>query len=221
MSTEEYEIGVSKRDEVGKANMRRLRAEGFIPVIYYAPDQKEAISLKVDIKGLHQALHSEALIYHMSVDGKRKNVLIREIQYHPVTDEILHVDFQGVRMDEEVELRVPIHAIGRPVGVKDEGGQLHHALLEIEIRCRASEIPSHFDIDITELHIGSAIHAGDLDIGNVELVTPPDALVLSVAHIRGVVEEVVEEAEEEEFVSEEGAEEAAEAETEKKKPSKE
>jgi len=221
MSTEEYKIEVSKRDEAGKGKLRRLRADGFIPVIYYAPDQKGAIPLKVDLKELHQALHSEALIYHMSVGGKRKNVLIKEIQYHPVTDEILHVDFQGVRMDEEVELKVPIHTIGRPVGVKDEGGQLHQALLEIEIRCRASEIPSHFDIDITELHIGSAIHASDLDIGNVELVTPPDALVLSVAHIRGVVEEVVEEAEEEEFVFEEGAEEAAEAETKEKKPSEE
>ncbi len=221
MPAEEYIIEVSKRDAVGKANLRRLRMEGFIPVIYYAPDQKEAISLKADIKELHQALHSEALIYHMSVDGKRKNVLIKEIQYHPVTDEILHVDFQGVRMDAEVELKVPVRAIGRPVGVKDEGGQLHHALLEIEIRCRASEIPSHFDVDITEMHIGSAIHASDLEIGNTELVTPPDALVLSVAHIRGVVEEVVEEAEEEEFVFEEGAEGAAEAETKEKKPSKE
>ena len=221
MSIEEYKIEVTGRDEVGKGNLRRLRVEGFIPGIYYALDQKEAVLLKVDIKELHNALHSEALIYHMNVGGKRRNVLIKEIQYHPVTDEILHVDFQGVRMDEEVELKVPIHTIGRPVGVKDEGGQLHQALLEIEIRCRASEIPSHFDIDITELHIGSAIHASDLDIGNVELVTPPDALVLSVAHIRGVVEEVVEEAEEEEFVFEEGAEEAAEAETKEKKPSEE
>jgi len=212
MSTEEYKIEVSKRDEAGKGKLRRLRADGIIPVIYYAPDQKEAIPLKVDLKELHQALHSEALIYHMSVGGKRRNVLIKEIQYHPVTDEILHVDFQGVRMDAEVVVRVPVHASGRPVGVKDEGGLLHQALLEIEIRCKASEIPSHFDIDIADMHIGQAVHASDLDMGNVELVTSPDAMVVSVARARGIVEEVEEEAEEEEFAFEEDAKEKAEAE---------
>ncbi len=221
MSTEEYKIEVSGRDEVGKGNLRRLRMEGFIPGIYYAPDQKEAVPLKVDLKELHKTLHSETLIYHMNVGGKRRNVLIKEIQYHPVTDEILHVDFQGVRMDAEVEVRVPIHAIGRPVGVKDEEGLLHQALLEIEIRCRASEIPSHFDIDITDMHIGNAVHAGDLDIGSAELVTSPDAMVVSVARARGIIEEVEEEVEEEEFVFEEAAGEPAEAETKEKKPSKE
>ena len=219
MSTEEYKIEVSERDEAGKGKLRRLRADGFIPVIYYAPDQKEAIPLKVDLKELLQILHSEGLIYHMSVGGKRRNVLIKEIQYHPVTDEILHVDFQGVRMDAEVVIRVPVHTSGRPVGVKDEEGLLHQALLELEIRCKASEIPSHFDIDIADLHIGQAVHASDLDIGNAELVTSPDAMVVSVTRARGIVEEVEEEAEEEEFVFEEGAEEKAEAETEGEKPS--
>ena len=219
MSTEEYKIEVFKRDEVGKGKLRRLRTDGFIPVIYYAPDQKDAIPLKVDLKELHQALHSEALIYHMSVGGKHRNVLIKEIQYHPVTDEILHVDFQGVRMDAVVVVRVPVHTSGRPVGVKDEEGLLHQALLEIEIRCKASEIPSHFDIDITDMHIGQAVHASDLDIGNIELVTSPDATVVSVARARGIVEEVEEEAEEEEFVFEEGAIEKAEAGTEGEKPS--
>lgn len=212
MSTEEYKIEISRREEVGKGHLRRLRAEEFIPGIYYAPDQKEAIPFKVDLKELHKALQSEALVFHVSVGGKRRNVLIKEIQYHPVTDEVLHVDFQGVRMDTEVVVRVPIHTIGRPVGVKDEGGLLHQALLEIEIRCRASEIPSHFEVDIADLHIGHAIHAGDLDTGEVELVTSPDAMVVSVSRARGAIETAVEEAEGEEFMFEEKAEGAAEAE---------
>ncbi|UCH63313.1 MAG: 50S ribosomal protein L25 [Fidelibacterota bacterium] len=221
MSTAEYKIEVSKRDEAGKGELRRLRADGFIPGIYYAHDQKEAVPLKVDFKVLHQALHSEALIYHMSVGGKRRNVLIKEIQYHPVTEEILHVDFQGVRMDAEVAVRVPVHLSGRPVGVKDEGGLLHQALLDVEIRCRADEIPSHFDLDITELHLGESVHVSDLDIGSAELVTSPDAMVVSVARARGVVEEVEEEVEEEEFVFEEEGKEKAEAEPEAEKPSEE
>lgn len=220
MSTEECKIETSEREEVGKGELRRLRAEGFIPGIYYAPGQKESIPFKVDLKELHIALQSEALVYHVNVGGKRRNVLVREIQYHPVTDEILHVDFQGVRMDADVVVRVPIHTIGRPVGVKDEGGQLHQALLEIEIRCQASKIPSHFEVDINDLHIGDTIHAGDLDIGDVEMVTSPDSMVVSVSWARGVIEEVEEEVEEEEFEFEEGAEEPPEAETGEEKPSK-
>lgn len=219
MSTKAYKIEVFKREELGKSDLRQLRSDSFIPGIYYAHDQKDAIPLKMDLKELHIALQSEALVYHVNVGGKRRNVLIREIQYHPVTDEILHVDFQGVRMDEKVDVQVPIHTLGRPIGVKDEGGQLHQALMEIEIRCLASEIPSHFEVDIADLHIGDTIHAGDLDVGDIELVTSPDSMVVSVSRARGVVEEVVEEAEEEEFAFEEEGEGAAEAKTEEGKSS--
>ncbi len=212
MSTQEYKIEVFKREEVGRSSLRQLRADGFVPGVYYAHDQKEAVHFKVAVKELHQALHSDALVYHVSVGGKRKNVLIREIQYHPVTDDILHVDFQGVRMDEKVDVRVPIQLIGRPVGVKDEAGQMHQGLLEVEIRCLAGDIPSHYEIDVTDMHIGSAFHAEDLDIGDVELVTGADTLVVSVAKARGVLELEVEEEEKEEFEFEEEGEKEAEAE---------
>ncbi|UCD36974.1 MAG: 50S ribosomal protein L25 [Fidelibacterota bacterium] len=212
MSTREYKIDVSRREESGKRSLRQLRADGFIPGIYYAHDQKDAIPFKVELQELRKALQSDALVYHVSVGGKRKNVLIKEIQYHPVTDDILHVDFHGVHMDEEVELRIPIHTVGRPVGVKDEGGQLHHALIEVEIRCLASDIPPHIEIDIADMHLGDTIHAADLDIGTAELVTSPDTMVVAVARARGVVEEVVaEEVEGEEFMFEEEAAEEAEA----------
>ncbi len=144
MSSKEYKIEVVRREEFGKRPMRRLRSSGFVPGIYYAHDQKESLPFKVDAKHLHQALQSETLIYNVTVGDKPRNILIKEIQYHPVTDEILHIDFQGVRMDETVEVKVPIHIIGRAVGVKDEGGQLHQSLMELDIRCLASDIPAHF-----------------------------------------------------------------------------
>ena len=207
MSTQAYKVEVFPREETSGPALRQLRVAGFVPGIFYAGDQPDAIPFKVDIKELKLALQSEALIYHISVGDKKRNVLIKEIQYHHVTDEIIHVDFQGVRMDAIVEVGVPIQMLGRPVGVKDEGGQLHQALLEIEIRCRASDIPPHFEIDISELHIGDAIHAGDLDIGDAELITLPDASVLSVARPRAMEEEVVEAEEEgEEFLFDEEAE---------------
>ncbi len=206
MSMKEYQIEIVPREELGKRDVRLLRKEGLIPGIYYAPDQEQALPFKVGAKELRQALHSEALIYHVNIGDQRKNVLIKEIQYHPVTDEILHVDFKGVRMDEQVEVKVPIHIIGRAIGVKDEGGQLHQTLLELDIRCLASEIPAHFEVDISDLHLGDTIHAGDVELGDVELVNSPDSMVISVAHPRGPEEEEEVEVEEGEFAFEEGEE---------------
>ncbi len=206
MAMNEFKIEVSQRDEKGKSAMRRLRAQGYVPGIYYAHEQAEAIPFKVDVKLLHQALSGDAMVYHVTVGGERKNVLMKEIQYHPVTDDILHVDFMGVRMDEIVEVSVPLHLHGRPIGVREEGGQLHQALMEITLRCKAGEIPPYIDLDIEDLHLGDSVHAADLDLGTAELVTPPDAPAVTVAKPRGTEELDAVEEEEEEFVFEEGKE---------------
>ncbi|MFC1483799.1 50S ribosomal protein L25 [Candidatus Neomarinimicrobiota bacterium] len=213
MAKTDNNIEVFRREEIGKKDLKQLRTEGFIPGIYYAHDQAQAIPFKVAQKDFHTALQEDALIYQISVADNRRNVLIKEIQYHPVTEEILHVDFHGVRMDEEVQVRVPVQTLGHPVGVKDEGGQIHQALLEVEIKCRASDIPSHFEIVIDDLHMGESIHVGDLDIGNAELITAADTMVVSVSRARGMTidEPVVAEVEEDEdFLFEEEGEEKAE-----------
>ncbi len=212
MPMKEFKIEVSQRAEKGKSAMGRLRAEGYVPGIYYSHEQSEAIPFKVEAKLLHQALSGEAMVYHVTVGGERKNVLMKEIQYHPVTDDILHVDFMGVRMDEIVEVSVPLHLHGRPIGVREEGGQLHQALMEITLRCKAGEIPPYIDLDIVDLHLGDSVHAGELDLGTAELAIPADALAATVAKPRGVEELEVTEEEEEEFVFEEGKEPKAEEE---------
>lgn len=210
MASKEFKIEVERREEIGKKGARNLRAAGYIPGIYYSQDQPASIPFKVAAKDLALALASDALVYHVSVGGERRNVLIKELQYHPVTDEILHVDFKGVRMDEEVEVKVPIHIIGKAVGVKEEGGLLHVELLELDIRCKASNIPTHFEVDISDLHLGQSVHAGDLTLGDVELVTSPEAPVLSIAHPKGPEPTAEELAEEEAFQFEEEGEEAEE-----------
>ena len=211
MSAKDYKIEVFKRDRLGKRDVKKLRAEGFIPGIYYAADQPDPIAFKMEQKELRAALADEALVYHVSVGGKRRNILIREIQYHPVTDEFLHVDFQGVSMDALIEFAVPLQFVGKPIGVADEGGQIHHGLMELHILCIASEVPSYFEVEIADVHLGESIHAGDLDIGGAELVTSPDATVLTVARPK-VFEEPVVETEAEEFVFDEEEEEREAAE---------
>ncbi len=208
MATKEMKIEVHRRDERGKAEIRHLRSQGFIPGVYYDNEQPESISFKVDQKVLYSALASDAMVYHVMVGGTRKNVLIKEIQYHPVTDEILHVDFKGVHMDDKVDVHIPIHLLGKPIGVKDEGGQLHHILMNAIVKALAVDIPTSFEIDVSDLHIGDAIHARDLVLTEgVELVTALDALVVNVAHAKGVTEEeeLVEEDDEFKFEDEDAA----------------
>lgn len=199
MSAKDYKIEVFKRDRMGKRDVRKLRAEGYIPGIYYAADQPEPITFKMEKKELRAALADDALVYHVSVGGARRNVLIKEIQYHPVTDEFMHVDFQGVSMDAMIDFAIPLVFIGKPIGVTDEGGQIHHGLMEVHILCIASEVPASIEIDISDVQLGESIHASDLDIGDTELVTSPDATIITVARPK-VVEEAVVEAEEDEFV---------------------
>ena len=183
MSVEEKKIEVFRRD-TGSHAVKQMRADGFVPGNYYAGDVPEAIACKVELRELQDALNSEAKLYHISVGGKKRNVIIKEIQYHPVTDDILHVDFFGVNMDAKIEIRVPIHIEGVSPGVKNDGGQLVHPTTEVDIKCLASEIPSHITVDISQMEIGDTIHASDLELGDAELVTSPDTLIASVTRAR-------------------------------------
>ncbi len=197
MAVNEYKIEVFKRDRMGKRDVRKLRAEGYIPGIYYAADIPEPISFKMEKQELRAALADDALVYHVNVGGARRDVLIKEIQYHPVTDEFMHVDFQGVSMDAIIEFAVPLVLTGNPIGVTDEGGLLHLGLIAVHIQCVASEVPANFEIDISEMHLGESIHVSDLDIGTAQLVSSPDSTIVTIGRPK-IVEEV--EVEEEEFV---------------------
>ncbi|MEE8429003.1 MAG: 50S ribosomal protein L25, partial [Gammaproteobacteria bacterium] len=129
--------------------------------------------------------------------------------------EIIHVDFKGVHMDDKVDVQIPIHLLGKPSGVKDEGGQLHQTLMNVIIRALTINIPTSFEIDVSEMAIGDAIHAKDLELTEgVELVTSPDTLVVNVAHAKGVTEEEELVEEEDEFMFEDDGEETPEEPTE-------
>ena len=137
----EYKLEVQKRNDLGKKASKQIRRNGLIPGIYYSSDSKESISFSIEQAELRNASKSGARLYSVNVGGKARTVLFKNVQYHPVTEEVLHIDLYGVKMDEKIQIKVPLILLGDPVGVTQEGGNLMQSVLEIDIVCLPAQIP--------------------------------------------------------------------------------
>jgi len=171
------ELEVSKRNQLQK-KLKDLRKMNLIPAIVYGK-KIESIAIAVDRKAfVKQVLESEAgmnaLISLKISDEKGKGiaVLTQEVQRNPINDEILHIDFRNIVMDEAIKTKVPVELIGVPIGVKDDGGVLVHSLREVEVKCLPTDIPDKFEIDVSALKIGDSLHVSDLTkVSKVEILT--------------------------------------------------
>lgn len=208
----EVELQVKIREKSGKQISKSLRRDGDIPGIYYAHDQ-EAIPLIVNAHTLSRLLHQEINILDIVFPGgKIKKSIIRELQKDPVTDQLLHVDFMGIKLDEKIKMTIPVILTGTPMGVKMEGGILEHPLREVEVEGYPLDIPEHLEINVSDMNLGDVMTLEGLKHEKYEFVTDvshPVAIVVQPKAVKAVVEEVVEEegmeAEEEEETSEEQA----------------
>jgi large subunit ribosomal protein L25 len=185
---EEIFLDVEAREEVGRANVKRLRDKGFIPAVVYA-EGKESLPLKIPtsqlVKLIHQHRIENAIINLKVKDDKKQKAracLIKEIQYDPVNGDIKHLDFNEISLTKAIKVNVPVTAKGEPAGVKQEGGSLEHILWEIEIECLPTDIPKDIEVDVSNLKIGEAIHIKDITFpSTIKVLTDPGAVVLSVA----------------------------------------
>ena len=200
----EHKIDINKRESLGKKGVKQLRREGMIPGIYYSPNSENSTPIVISQGDFHEAVKSGARVFNISVEEKKQNVLFKSVQYHPVTDQVLHIDLYGIRMDRAVNIKIPVHLVGDPIGVTEEGGVISQATMEIEITCLPGDIPEFVETDVSGLAIGDAINVGILQLDEkITLITPEDTVLASVTHAMKEIEPVVEE-EEEEFMDEEG-----------------
>ena len=198
-----FKIEVHKRDEMGSRDVKGLRKEGKIPGVYYSADSKNSIPFYIIDSDLTQAFRSGAHLYQVSVGGKSRNVIIKEVQYHPVTDKIIHLDIYGVSLKDKIDIKVPLHLVGDAKGVSMDGGHLTQSLNDIDIKCLPTEIPEFLEADVTELGINETMYVKDLTAPeNIEITAPEDLVVASVTH--GITEEdlVSETPEDEDFTFE-------------------
>lgn len=210
--SKEYKLEVEKRTKANKKDLKELRKSGKIPGIYYSYDSKESLPFFIEQSVINNALKSDANIFAINVGGKDRTVLFKSVQYHPVTEQMTHIDLYGVNMDKPVIVKVPINLTGTPIGVKEEGGVLNQVSQEIEVKCLPGDIPNVLDINIDELSIGDTIIAESVKLDEaLELISSTDMLIVSVTvPMKEVVTESDEELEDgEDAGSSEGASEEA------------
>ena len=205
----EVVIDVNKRDLGNKNSRKNMRTNKQIPGIYYSHDSKESIPFIMLESEFKKAKSSNAQIFAINVGSKKRNVLFKSIQYHPVTDQIMHIDLYGIKMDQVVSVNVSINLIGESKGVSMDGGILVQGLNEIEIDCLPMDIPDAIDVDVSELALGDSYRVENLELDEkLTIKTDANQVLASVTHAMKEEEAPVASEETEEGV--EGADETSE-----------
>ncbi len=184
----ENTLNVVERKDLGSGSTKKLRREGFIPVNYYFQGG-ENTNLAIDQKSFMHVLHSGSHIFEMTLGKKKHHVQIKELQYHPVNDSIMHIDLLGFKMTDKINITVPLVIEGEAPGVK-EGGVLMQTLNHIDIYCLPTNVPENIAVDISELEIGHHISIGDLEIPeNVDVQSDTELSVVTIQIARGPAED--------------------------------
>jgi large subunit ribosomal protein L25 len=185
------QLAAEPRAPQKKTGARALRSAGKVPAILYghgAEPQPLAVGA-VELGRLLENIHPESTIVEVSLGAKTVRALIREIQRHPLRPGIVHIDLQEIHAGEKIRIEVPVHLVGIPDGVRNQGGTLDQVLRTIEIEVDPTQIPERVELDVTALVIGRSLHVSDLSIPGVRIMADPSLSVCTVAAPR--VEEVV------------------------------
>ena len=180
MATSYYKLDIESRESVGKKSTKSVRREGKIPsTLYFKGEKPENIA--IDKIKLYKALKSDQRVYEVELSGESQYVMVKAVQYHPVTDEIVHLDFMRVRRSEKMTISVPLLLIGKPVGVT-EGGILSQTLNQIEISCFPTNVPEQIEVNIDHLELNSSISVADVSIDDeeIEILSASDINVASI-----------------------------------------
>jgi large subunit ribosomal protein L25 len=181
--------GIRKTDK--KSDKNKLRREGFVPGVYYSKhDQPLSISIAENLIN-PLVFTSETHLISLQLDaGQEHDCIIKEVQFDPVSDKVMHFDLLGLTAGEKFQLEVPIQFIGSPIGIK-EGGVLQQFLHKLDVECFPQDIPQHLEINIQELTIGDSIHVKDLKFENIEIINDEDTVIVAVSHPKVEAEPVV------------------------------
>jgi len=165
-------ITATPRAAAGKGAARQTRFAGKVPAVIYGHGRPTQ-PLTLDAKALEMALagiEPASTLFEVTVDGKKTRALIREIQRHPVRPDVIHVDFYEIHADEKVKLKVPVHLVGTPDGVRNGGGVLDQVMREVEIEVLPEHIPERVELDVSALLIGHSVHVSNLSIPNATIL---------------------------------------------------
>ena len=188
----EYKVQAKVRDGRGKNDARRTRREGLVPITVYGGDG-ETVAAVAPLSELAAILRSESgrnTIFTIDVEGIGvSEVMFHDRQIDPVKGRLIHADLARLVKGQKIEVTVPLHLVGEPIGVKEKQGVLEQIIREIQIRCEPREIPDSLDVDVSNLDVHDLLHVSDIQVADtVEILTDAEQVIATV----GIVKEEVE-----------------------------
>lgn len=182
----------TSRADLGKKATKAVRANGNVPCVLYGEKKDEngkpvAIHFEVSEKQINKLVFTPHIyLVDIKIDGEDHKGIIKEIQFHPVKDNVLHVDFFEVHAEKPIVMGVPIAAKGLADGVR-AGGRLMMMIRKLQVRALYENIPEKLDVDVTKLQLGKSINAGQLNYDNLEIITPKEVIVCTVKMTRAAM----------------------------------
>jgi large subunit ribosomal protein L25 len=189
MAEQEVVAAKPREGKLNKNAARRVRVAGKIPGVLYGA-KEPAIAVELDPKQITRILHSDSghnTIFDLELGTSKTKAMIVDWQYEPIKGKLMHIDLKRIAMDKAIRVKVPVMLEGVPVGVKVEGGILDQVLREVEIECLPADIPSHIDLNVSNLGLNDGIRVADLPhAGRLKFITDENA---TVAHVVAIKEE--------------------------------
>lgn len=185
----EIEVTGKKRSTIGKKSSKNLRKEGFIPCNLYGEAKDEngapkALAFTCPMNELRKIVYTPHIyVINLIIDGESHTAILKELQFHPVTDALLHVDFYEVNDQKPITIGIPVKLTGLAQGIRD-GGRMNLSIRKINVTAKYQDIPEHLDIDVTDLKIGKSIKVGDLHFEGLEMATSEEVVVCSIKATR-------------------------------------
>ena len=185
----EIEVKGQKRTDLGKKAAKAMREEGLIPCNLYgeaknADGAPEALSIACPMSELRKIVYTPHIyVIKLVIDGEERTAILKELQFHPVTDALLHVDFYEVNDQKPITVGIPVKLNGLAQGVRD-GGRMNLSIRKIDVTAKYQAIPEHLDIDVTAMTIGKSIKVGDLHFEGLEMATSKNVVVCSIKATR-------------------------------------
>ena len=187
----EINVTGQKRENLGKKASKALRKEGLVPCNIYGLAEKDgkpaAMSFAIAMTELRKIIYTPHIyVINLVIDGESHTAILKDIQFHPVTDAVLHVDFLEVNDQKPITIGIPVKLTGLAQGVRD-GGRMNLSIRKIEVKAPYQQIPEHLDIDVTALQIGKSIKVGQLNFEGLEIVTGKEVIVCSIKMTRAAL----------------------------------
>ncbi len=184
------QFNAKTREKQGSSASRRLRRAGSVPAIVYGTSAP--VQIEVDHNEIFHALRNEAFhssVLSMVLDGTAQSVILKDTQWHPYKQQVLHMDFQRVDATHKIHVKVPLHFVNADIapGVKLEGGMVSHPLTELDLECLPGDLPEFIEVDLKDLKSGASIHVSALTLpkGVKALTHGEDPVVATILAVRG------------------------------------